>query len=117
MASAQSFLVNHNPHLGVQLLDSFIDPHIFNHIMCQNMSKLISDATEIIIDARYDLRPDMLSYENYGTNFWYPAILVANRLGSILQFKASYMNNRCLIPSQAVIQELISLQNSKLKNE
>ncbi len=107
MASAKSFLVNDNPLQNVLLLDSFVDPHIFNQVLIKNNEILIKYATEMVIDARYNLRPDLLSYELYGTNFWYPAILSINKLGSIFQFKAEQLGNRCLVPSQDSLAKVI----------
>ncbi len=108
MASAKSFLVNANPMQDVRMLDSFIDPHLFEHPMFKNLELLVTNSTEMVIDARYNMRPDLLSYELYGTNFYYPVILVVNKIGSIFQFKAEYMNNRCLIPSVDVISNILT---------
>ncbi len=108
MASALSFLVNANPSQDVRLLNQYIDWHIFDQYLTKNAQLLTQNSTEIVIDSRYNLRPDLLSYETYGTNFWYPAILVVNKIGSILQFKAEYLNNKCLIPSAEIIHKLIS---------
>ncbi len=107
MASAKSFIVNDNPIQDVRMLDSFIDPHVFDHPMFKNMTLLTENSTEFIIDARYNFRPDLLSYELYGTNFWYPVILTVNKLGSIFQFKAEYMNNKCLIPNPNIISQIL----------
>ncbi len=114
MASAKSFLVNANPIQDVRMLDSFIDPHIFEHPMFKNLEFLVTNSTEMVIDARYNMRPDLLSYELYGTNFYYPVILVVNKIGSIFQFKAEYMNNRCLIPSIDVISTVLTQASADL---
>jgi len=108
MASAISFLVNDNYMQDVRLLDQYVDWHIFDQYIIKNIDKLIMNSTLVTIDARYNFRPDLLSYEIYGTNFWYPAILAVNKLGSILQFKAELLNNSCLIPSANIIKQLIS---------
>ncbi len=108
MASAISFLVNDNPIQDVRLLNQYIDWHIFDQYLTKNIGLLIQNSNEIIIDSRYNLRPDLLSFETYGTNFWYPAILAVNKIGSILQFKAEYLNNKCLVPSSDIIQRIIS---------
>ncbi len=107
MASAKSFIVNDNPNQDIRMLDSFTDPHIFEHPMFQNITTLTANSTKIIMDARYNLRPDLLSFKMYGTNFWYPAILVVNKLGSIFQFKAEYLNNQCLVPSAEQLLKLL----------
>ncbi len=114
MATALSFLVNDNPAQDVSLLDSFINPRIFEQFLTKNNQQLIDMSTEITIDARYNLRPDLLSYEMYGSNFWYPAILSANKLGSIFQFKAEYLNNRCLIPNPDRLVKMLQEENVEL---
>ncbi len=108
MASALSFLVNDNPQQDVTILDSFAESLVFENILQTNTGLLIANSKEIIMDAHYNLRPDLLSFEQYGTNFWYPAILVANKLGSIFQFKAEYMNNQCLVPNIEIIRHLMA---------
>ncbi len=108
MASAQSFLVNDNPYQDVRLLDQYVDWHIFDQYLTKNRSYLVKNSTEMIIDSRYNLRPDLLSYEIYGTNFWYPAILAVNKVGSIFQFKADYLNNKCLVPSIDSVKRLLA---------
>jgi hypothetical protein len=113
MAGAISLLVNDNPKQNTLMLDSFTNPYIFEHPVFKNINQLKENSKEIIFDARYDLRPDLLSLDQYGTNFWYPVILAANDLGSILQFRANYLNNRCLIPSRDFISKIIEKRNEK----
>jgi hypothetical protein len=83
--------------------------------MAKHYNTLVKNAKEIEIGERYDLRPDLLSYENYGTNFWYPAILTVNKLGSILQFKSSYLNKKCLVPSYDDIVKVMQMGDSTPK--
>jgi hypothetical protein len=121
MASALTFLVNENPSQDITMLDSFIDHHVFEHLMFQNLKELIKNSEEIEIDSSYDFRPDKLSVEYYNTNFFYPVILAANKIGSILQFKSEYLNNKCLIPNIDVVKNILSKyqekQNQILINE
>ena len=107
MAKAESLLVNDNYITkDTRAVDVFTNPHIFE-IKLLNKKKLLKNAIEIKIDSRYDYRPDKLAYEYYKEDFYYPAILVANNLGSILQFKADLLNYKCYIPSKNDIQNLI----------
>jgi hypothetical protein len=117
MAHALSLLVNDNPSQDVRMLDSFTSPHIFEHPAFTNFEILRDNSEEIIIDARYNLRPDLLSFERYGTNFWYPVILTANKLGSIFQFRAEYLNNKCLIPSNEIITQFLDEYSADLKRK
>jgi hypothetical protein len=108
MASALSFVVNDNIREDLRMVDSFIDCHPFDHPLFLNLEKLIENSNEIEIDMKYDFRPDKLSYQYYGTNFWYPAILTVNRVGSIFQFTADYLNRKCLIPKQDYLNNLLT---------
>jgi len=107
MASALSFLVNDNPVQNVAMLDAFTNCYVFEHKMAKHYKLLEANSTEMIIDNRYDYRPDLISYEVYGSNFWYPAILTANKLGSFLQFRADYLDSRCLVPNADIITEIL----------
>jgi len=108
MASAISILINDNAVQDIRMLDSFTNCHIFEHDMAKHFQLLLRNSELITIDAKYDLRPDLLSYEFYGTNFWYPAILLVNKLGSVLQFKSEYLNNKCHIPNKDIILQILS---------
>ncbi len=114
MASARSFLVNDNPDQDIRMLDLFIDSHLFDNPMFQNLNLMFKNSSEIVLDSRYNCRPDLLSYEIYGTNFWYPIILTVNKLGSIFQFKAESLGNRCLIPDPGFIQNLLDEYEQEL---
>jgi len=104
------FLVNSNPNYkNTELLNEFIEPHIFINRLIRHRNELILSSEEIEIDARFDYRPDRLAGLYYNQDFWFPAILVANGLGSILQFKAETLNHKCLIPSAIIIQQLMNL--------
>jgi hypothetical protein len=108
MAKADSLLVNDNKiNKDTRPLNLFIDPHLFENRLIKNKKKLLKDAYLVDIDERYDYRPDRLAYEVYGEDFFYPALLIANNLGSLLQFKADILNYKCYIPSKSSIQQLI----------
>ena len=112
MARAQSFLVNDNVRVkDTRLINAFIEPHIFLNELIRRKNSLVLSSTTVEIDARYDFRPDRLAYEQYGEDFWYPAILVVNNMGSMLQFKAATLNYKCKIPSAEIVREIIGAVN------
>jgi len=114
MAKADSLLVNDNPITkDTRPVNVFIDPHIFTNNLIKNKKLLIKNSNLIEIDERYDYRPDRLAYEIYGEDFFYPAILIANDLGSILQFKADILNYKCYLPLKSTIQQLIGGEEFK----
>jgi hypothetical protein len=110
MASAQSFKVNDNPLIkDTRAIDTYIEPHIFINKLIKQQRELEKGMTIIDIDSRYNFRPDRLAFELYGQDFWYPAILVINNLGSLLQFKAEILNFKCKIPSMEAIKRVLSI--------
>ena len=108
MAKADSVLVNDNPIFkNTTLVDSFTECHIFENFLIKHRVELLKDLDTVEIDERYDYRPDRLAYEIYKQDFWFPAILIANNIGSILQFKAGSMNFKCKIPKKTNIDNII----------
>jgi hypothetical protein len=77
------------------------------NILIKYRKELMLGAEVVDIDARYDFRPDRLAYEYYHQDLWFPAILVANSLGSMLQFKAESMNFQCLVPEATTIRSIL----------
>jgi len=109
MATAQSFLVNDNPlYKDTQLIDMYIEPHIFMNKIITHRSELLENSYIMEIDPRYDYRADRLAFDVYGQDFWYPAILAANNMGSLLQFKAETLNFKCRIPDAEAIRNIIT---------
>lgn len=108
MARAEHILVNVNPYMkDTNAINQFTNEHLFNNILIKNHTTLVKESNQIDIDERYDYRPDKLAYEIYGEDFYYPAILIANNLGSLLQFKAEIMNYKCLVPKAAVVRSIL----------
>jgi hypothetical protein len=110
MASGSSLLVNDNPIVkDTSVIDEFIKHKLFENNFITNVDLLLRDAYEITIDSRYDYRPDRIAFEQYKQDFYFPAILIANNIGSILQFRADTLDYKCKIPSLSSIQEIIGL--------
>jgi hypothetical protein len=117
MAKADSILVNHNKIIkDTKAVDEFIDWHLFENKLIKNKHLLLKNAISVKIDERYDYRPDRLAYEHYRQDFYFPAILIANNLGSMLQFKAEILDYRCLMPSANVIQSILGEPTIKKAN-
>jgi hypothetical protein len=112
MAKANSILVNDNKTTkDTRAINEFINPHIYANKFIKHRKLLQQNATLVDIDPRFDYRPDRLAYEQYGQDFWYPAILAVNNLGSMLQFKAESMNFKCLVPDGDVILGILAETN------
>jgi hypothetical protein len=108
MATSNGFTVNDNQYTkDTRILDLFLEPHIFLNELVKRKPELTKNSVEIEIDSRYDFRPDRLAFEYYGQDFWFPAILLANNLGSILQFKADTLGFKCRIPNADTIIDIL----------
>lgn len=101
-----SILVNDNTQKNTDVINAFIEPKIFMNIVVRNIRELKRSASEIDIDARYDFRPDRLAYDLYNEDFWYPAILAVNGMGSMLQFQAETLNYKVKVPSLEAVQKM-----------
>ncbi len=97
------------------LINTFIDPMIFMNSLLQYKSILIEGAELLPIDSTYNLRPDKLAYDLWGQDLWYPAILVSNNIGSILQFKPELLGNSCLVPTGASLLKVLTIINNTIE--
>lgn len=104
-----SILVNSLPkELDTHLINAYVDPKIFTNRLIQHRHNLIQDAEIIGIDDTYRMRPDRLAYDKWGQDLWYPAILVANNLGSVIQFKPETLGQTCVVPKLENILKIIN---------
>jgi hypothetical protein len=117
MASALSFTVNDNKTLkNLEAINTFIEPRIFMNKLIKNRRLIINNSKIIELDPRYDIRPDKMAYEYNADDFWYPAILNAKNLGSILQFKAGNMSFKCNIPNKKIISTILGKETKEIAN-
>ncbi len=112
---AQSILVNDNVIIkDTEVINSFIEPHIFLNKMIRGTHDLKKNAIIVDMDARHDFRPDRLAYEYYGQDFWYPAILIANNLGSMIQFNAESLNFKVNMPNISDIRMILGQEDTPI---
>jgi hypothetical protein len=108
MATSNGFTVNDNKYTkDSRMLNLFLEPHIFLNALIKRKHELFQKSISIEIDSRYDFRPDRLAFDYYGQDFWFPAILLVNNLGSSLQFKADNLGFKCKIPDASVIIDIL----------
>lgn len=93
---------------NTSILNAFLDPRIFLNVFIQNRELLLLDAELIDIDETHKFRPDKLSYKYWGQELWFPAILVANNLGSVMEFRPELIGNKCLIPKRDNITKILN---------
>ena len=98
------------------LLDRYTEPRIFLNIMIQYKYILSENAILQPVDENYKFRPDRLAYDLWGQDLWYPAILVVNNLGSVLQFNPDLMGQTCLVPTDDNLARVLKIIQAKTNN-
>lgn len=114
MAVSSILVSAQDPAKDSTIFNEFTDPRIFLNALIQHKQVLLQNAEVIEIDATYNFRPDKLAYEFYNQELWYPIILVANNLGSVMQFKPDLIGNKCIIPAREDVIKIVGKINSKL---
>ncbi len=95
------------------LLDMYIEPRIFLNALVQYKYILMKDATIHQLEDNYKFRPDRLAHDLWGQDLWYPAILVTNNIGSVLQFIPDIMGHTCLIPTDDNLIRVLKIITAK----
>ena len=92
---------NVNDTRNYSFINEFTKEHIFeNNLLQLPIDFIIRNSEKISIDDTYKYRPDKLAYEYYGDDMYYPWILQANSIGSILNFIPSQMDYEVFVPNR-----------------
>jgi hypothetical protein len=92
---------------GNLVLNLFSEPELLKNVFYNNIKILKENSVQKIISDTYKFKPEQLALEEYGSEKLYPVILIANDLGSVLQFIPDNMNNLVNIPSLRSVQEIL----------
>jgi len=86
-------------------IDQFTNPYIFQSLFIKNKNLFIRDNYDVFQNStKYNFRPDLISYEVYGDEMYYPIILFCNQVGSIIQFRMDKVGNSVLYLKPELIQ-------------
>lgn len=91
--------------------DQYLDPTIMGNVINDNLSFLQKEENCIVadVDDQFKFRPELISAQYYGSEQYYPLILAANNIGSLLQFIPAKFNNRIKIIKIEVVQKLLGI--------
>jgi hypothetical protein len=103
--------ITYNTQVNTQALDSYLDPGIDTNIILNNLQYLKQDKNLVEVDCPdiYKYRPDRIAYQYYGDCNFFPLVLAANNLGSLLQFVPSRFGNKIKLIKSQVIKNLLKI--------
>lgn len=91
--------------------DQYLDPVILGNILNDKMLFLQRPENIVIIDVPdiYKYRPERIAAQYYGSEQFYPLILIANNIGSLFQFIPSKFDNKIKMIKSKVIQKVLGI--------
>jgi uncharacterized membrane protein len=91
--------------------DQYLEPSIIGNVINDNIHYLLNVENIVFIDVpdTYKYRPELVALQYYGSEQYYPLILAANNIGSLLQFVPSRFNNQIKMIRSEVIQKLLGV--------
>jgi len=95
--------------LNYNFVNEFSEEKIFLNRFYQIPTTFIQENSTIYSLKDSDIyRPDKIAFDVYGDDMYYPCILAANNLGSVLSFKPDRMNYECYIPDRSFIETYLT---------
>ena len=101
----------YNSQSNTEALDTLNIPGISNSVLLNNLKMLKMEENLVEVDCpdKYKYRPDSIAYQYYGDSNFFPLVLVANNLGSLLQFVPSNFGNKIKLIKSQVIKNLLKI--------
>ncbi len=93
------------------MYDQYLDPVILGNLINDKIHWIQNPVNHVIIDVpeTYKYRPERIANQYYGHESYYPIILAANNIGSLLQFIPSEFNYKIKLVKSAVIQQILNI--------
>jgi hypothetical protein len=101
----------YNKDLDSVMYDLYLEPTILGNIINDRIHYIQRPENLVLIDVpdTYKYRPERIALQYYGSEQYYPIILAANNIGSLLQFIPSEFNNKIKMVKSEVIQKLLGI--------
>ena len=98
-------------NINSQVYDQYLEPSIIGNVINDNFHFLQRPENLIYVDVpdTFKYRPDLVALQFYGSEQFYPLILAANNIGSLLQFIPSEFNHNIKLIRPEVIQKLLGI--------
>ena len=97
--------------IDTTVLDQYLDPTILGNILNDRIHYIQKEENLVIINVpdTFKYRPERIARQYYGSESYYPIILAANNIGSIMDFVPSRFNNQIKMLKSEVIQKIFNI--------
>ena len=94
-----------------RVYDQYLDPSIIGNVINDNIHYLQKPENLVYVNVpeTFKYRPELVALQFYGSEQFYPLILAANNIGSLLQFIPSKFNYKIKLIRSDVIQKLLGI--------
>ena len=101
--------LQYSKQLDSTIYDFYLEPTVYGNILNDNIHFLQRPENLVIVEVPdiYKFRPERVAKFYYGSEQYYPLILIANNIGSLFQFIPSEFNNQIKMIKSEVIQKMI----------
>lgn len=95
--------------LDSTIYDFYLEPTLYGNILNDNIHFLQKPENLVIVEVpdHYKFRPERVAKYYYGSEQYYPLILLANNIGTLFQFIPSDFNNQIKMIKSEVIANII----------
>jgi len=97
--------------LNTIVYDQYLDPSIMGNLINDNINFLTRKENIIIVEVQdnYKYRPELIALQYYGSEQFYPLILAANGVGSLLQFIPSRFNYQIKLIKHDAVSKILGI--------
>ena len=102
--------LQHFQTIDSTIYDQFINPSITGNVFNDYIHYLQKEENNIVVYVpdKYKYRPERIANLYYGSEQYYPLILLANNIGTLFQFIPSNMNNQVKLLKPEILQKLLN---------
>ena len=103
--------LTYGQNIDTTILDQYLDPTILGNILNDRIHYIQKEENVVIINVpdTFKYRPERIALQYYGSELYYPIILAANNIGSIMEFIPSRFNNQIKMLKSEVIQKIFNI--------
>ena len=99
--------------INYNFVNEFSQEKIFlNKFMNLSTEFIQANSSIITLNDSDEYRPDIIAYDFYGDDLYYPCILAANSIGSIFSFKPDRLNYECYVPNEGFVKNYMDTVTS-----
>ncbi len=102
--------ITYDQNINTLMLDQYLEPSIIGNIINDKIHYIQNPENLVVINVpdTFKYRPERVARQYYGHESFYPIILAANNIGSLMQFDPSKFNNQIKMVKSDVIERLFN---------